>query len=78
MADKVEALFEELMMRSEEERKRLRELLESTSGGDFASPEIEKFWIEEAERVSRAVHDGSEDTYPAEEVMRELRKIVAQ
>lgn len=78
MADKVEALFEELTMLSEEERKRLRELLESASGGDFASLEIEKVWIEEAERVSRAVHDGSEKTYPAEEVMRELRKIVAQ
>jgi hypothetical protein len=78
MPDKLENLFEELMMLSDEERRRLRELLDQTSAGDFASPEIEKAWIDEAERVSRAVHDGSEKTYPAEEVMRELRKIVAQ
>ena len=78
MADKVKALFEELMILSRGERERLRELLDKTSRGDFASPELEKAWIEEAESVSRAVHDGSEKTYPAEEVMRELRRIVAE
>jgi len=66
------------MMLSEEERRRLRELLDQTSAGDFASPEIEKAWIELADRVSRAVHEGRERTYPADEVMCELRDIVAE
>ena len=37
MADKVTALFEELMILSRGERERLRELLDKTSRGDFAS-----------------------------------------
>ncbi|MGI9343777.1 MAG: addiction module protein [Gammaproteobacteria bacterium] len=78
MADKVDDLYEELMMLSEQERGRLRELLEQTSAGDFASLEIRQAWIDLADRVSRAVHEGRERTYPADEVMRELRDVVAE
>ena len=78
MVDKFEELYEEVMMLSEVERARLRELLEMMPSGDFASSELEKAWVEEAERVSRAVHEGREKTYPAAEVMNGLRKIVAE
>jgi len=74
MADKVEDLYEELMMLSEEERARLRRLLDATKGGGFATPEIEQAWIEEARRRDELVDKGEEGLIPADEVMRELRE----
>lgn len=78
MADKVEDLFEELMMLSDDERKRLRELLDQTSAGDFASPEIERAWVEEAKRIDREVDEGRMELIPADVVLRELREIVSK
>jgi len=78
MANKVEELFEEAMMLSKDERDRLREMLEATAGGDFASPEIEQVWIEEAKRIDREVDDGRMELIPADVVLRELREIVSK
>lgn len=74
MVDKVELLYEKAMTLSEAERARLRELLDRTADGGFATPEIERAWIEEARRRDELVDKGEEALIPAEEVMRELRE----
>ena len=72
----VEEIFAESQDLTDEERERLVELLDQSSGSGFATREIEEAWIQEANRVSRAVAQGKAATFPADEVMRELREIV--
>ena len=61
-------------MLSDEEWEKLLRFLVSPPEGNFASPEIEQAWLEEAMRRDRAVAEGKEKLIPGEEAMRELRE----
>ncbi|MGI9341971.1 MAG: addiction module protein [Gammaproteobacteria bacterium] len=74
MNKKARDVYADALALSEKEQQKLRELLDVRSAGDFASPEIEQAWLEEAKRIDREVDEGRIDLIPAEEVMRELRK----
>ena len=78
MAKTVEDLFREALTLSVEERAELVRLLTTPTDRAWASPEIEKAWLAEAERRHQAVLDGSEDLVPGDEVMRELHDIVSK
>ncbi len=41
--------------------------------GGFASAEIQKSWLDEAERRVQLVREGQNKTFPAEEVMADVR-----
>jgi hypothetical protein len=77
MARKAEEVYQDALALTEEEREKLLLLL-TTQDNDFASPEIEEAWLEEAERRYRAVQKGEENLIPADMVMRELRDIVSR
>lgn len=74
MGKKAKDVYADALALSDEEQEKLRELLEARCGGEFASPEIEQAWLEEAKRIDREVDEGRIELIPAEEVMRELRK----
>ena len=73
----------EALKLSVEDRERLIEILidsldqdgHPTPGqyGGFASAEIQKSWLDEAQRRIRLVREGLMKTYPAEEVLADLR-----
>ena len=77
MARKAEEVYQDALALTEEEREKLLLLL-TTQDNDFASPEIEEAWLEEAECRYRAVQEGEENLIPADIVMRELRDIVSR
>ena len=65
-----------------EERERLVErLLVSLDGvadGDergpaFATPELERYWVEESHRRMKLIESGEMETYPADEFIAQLR-----
>ena len=74
MSKKAKDVYADALALSDDEQEKLREMLEIRSAGDFASPEIEQAWLEEAKRVDREVDAGRMELIPAEQVMRELRK----
>lgn len=78
MVRKAEEVYREAMALSETEREELVRLLTKSGGSDFASPEIEQAWIEEAERSYQAVREGREELISGDVVMRELREIVGK
>ena len=78
MARKAEELYREALALSVEEREELMRLLLMQADNGWASPKIEQAWIEEADRRMKAVKEGREKLIPGEEVMRELREIVAK
>jgi hypothetical protein len=74
MAKKAEDIYREALLLPDEEWEKLWGFLVSPPEGDFASPEIEQAWLEEARRRDRAVAEGKDKLIPVEEMMRELRK----
>lgn len=74
MAKSAEDIYRDVLLLTDEEREKLLRFLVSPPEGDFASPEIEQAWLEEAKRRDRAVADGKESLIPGEEVIRELRE----
>lgn len=74
MSKKAEDVYEDALALSDEEQLKLRDLLDTRCRGGFASPEIERAWLEEAKRIDREVDAGRIELIPAEEAMRELRK----
>jgi hypothetical protein len=72
MNERVKKLSEEIRkLIPEEQADRMDELLVLTHGEP--DPEIEKAWLEEAERRLEAQKHGELQTYPLENVMAELR-----
>lgn len=66
-------LYDEALALGEEARVELVRLL-APEGDGWASPEIEKAWMEEIERREKEYADGKMELIPAEDVFRELRK----
>jgi hypothetical protein len=78
MARKAEELYKAALALSAEEREELKRLLSMQADSGWASPEIEQAWMEEIERREQAYAKGEVQLIPADEVFRELRKIVSE
>ena len=74
MARKAEELYKEALTLSVEEREELKRLLSMQPDSGYASPEIEKAWMDEIERRERDLAEGRDKWIPGDEVMRELRE----
>jgi len=74
MVRKAEELYREALALSAEEREELMRLLSMRANNGYASPEIEKAWMEEIERRERDLAEGRDKWIPGDEVMRELRE----
>jgi len=74
MARKPEELYKEALALSAEEREELVRLLTMRADSAWASPEIEKAWLEECDRRMKAIEDGTMELIPADEVFRRLRE----
>lgn len=74
MARKAEELYKEALALSAGEREELKRLLSMQPDSGYASPEIEKAWMDEIERRERDLADGRDNWIPGDEVMRELRE----
>jgi hypothetical protein len=77
MTDKAEAIYAEALALQKKEREALVRLL-APHGEGWTDPEIEKAWLAEVERREKEYAEGRMELIPAEEVFRELRKIVAE
>ncbi len=82
MNTELERIETEALKLPVEDRERLVErLLASLDGladGDergpaFATPELERYWVEESHRRMKLIESGEMETYPAEEVIAQLR-----
>jgi hypothetical protein len=82
MSTDLEGIEAEALKLPIEDRERLVDVLLASLGSDFnpaeggpafASPEIEKAWIEECHRRMKLIESGEMETYSAEEVIAELR-----
>ena len=78
MVRKAEELYREALALSAEEREELMRLLSMWANNGYASPEIEKAWMEEIERREKLDAEGKMKWVPGEEVMRDLRKLVSE
>jgi hypothetical protein len=74
MARKAEELYKAALALSAEEREELKRLLSMQPDSGYASPEIEKAWMDEIERRERDLSEGTDKWIPGDEVMRELRE----
>jgi len=77
MTTNAKELYEEALALDEEARAELVKLL-APEGDGWASPEIEKAWMEEIERREKEYADGKMELIPAEQVFRKLRNIVGE
>ena len=77
MTTNAKELYEEALALDEEARTELVRLL-APEGDGWATPEIEKAWMEEIERREKEYADGKMELIPAEDVFRKLRKIVGE
>lgn len=73
MSKKAEDVYADALALSDEEQRKLRELLEIRSAGDFASPEIERAWREECDRRVEAMDRGDMELIPHDEVFKRIR-----
>jgi putative addiction module component (TIGR02574 family) len=82
MNTELERIEAEALKLPVEERERLVErLLASFDGladGDerrpaFATPELQRYWVEESHRRMKLIESGEMETYPADEVIARLR-----
>ena len=74
MARKAEELYKEALALSAEEREELKRLLSMQADSGWASPEIERAWMEEIERRERDYRDGKTKMIPGEEAIRNARE----
>jgi putative addiction module component (TIGR02574 family) len=80
VAASLDQLESELMALSAEDRARLAErLLASLDGGADEDPgEVERAWMEEADRRYQRYVAGEESARPAEEVLARVREVLKQ
>lgn len=71
-------LYEAAQQLSSDERELLAAMLNQDEAPGFASPEIEKAWIEECNRRRQLVKEGKAGWVDGEQFMRELRKSLAE
>ena len=81
-------VFEAALALSDDERDELLRLLtaraddsdlpEDESYDGFASPEIRQAWLDECYRRDALIDSGEEQAIPADEVMRDIRKFLAE
>lgn len=69
----LEELESEILKLPEEDRERLARSIMRTLEPD---PEVERLWIEEAERRYQDYIDGREEAIPGEEALRSLRAML--
>lgn len=74
MGKKAEDLYREALMLSDKERERLALMLQNTSSEGFASPEIERAWMDEIARREKLYAEGKMGSVSWEEFSRELRE----
>ena len=74
MVRKAEELYKAALALSAEELEELKRLLSMQPDSGYASPEIEKAWMDEIERRERDLAEGSDKWIPGDEVMRGLRE----
>ena len=82
MNTELERIEAEALKLAVEERERLVErLLASLDGvadrdqrsSAFATPELERYWIEESHRRMKLIESGELESYPADEVIAQLK-----
>lgn len=78
MARTVDDLFREALTLSEEERERLALLLHNATSGGYVDPEIEKAWVNECRRRLAELDSGATHAIPADEVLEEARRRLAE
>jgi putative addiction module component (TIGR02574 family) len=80
MAASIDRLESELMALSVEDRARLAERLLASldDSADEDPAEVERAWIEEAERRYQRYRMGEEPARPAEEVLARVREVLKQ
>ena len=83
MTTELERIEAEALKLSAQERERLVDSLLASldwpvegaeSGRAFATPELERYWIEESHRRMKLIESGEMETYPAEEVFARLEE----
>jgi len=72
MANKVEKMYEKVMMLREDERRKLIGLLTNSEGGHVSRAAVERLWNEEATRRYRDYKSGKVAAIPADEVFQQL------
>jgi putative addiction module component (TIGR02574 family) len=72
MANKVEKMYEKVMMLREDERRKLIGLLTQSESGHESQAEVERLWNEEAARRYRDYKSGKVAAIPADEVFQRL------
>ena len=72
MVNKVEKMYEQVMMLREDERRKLIGLLTELEGGHESRVEVERLWNEEAARRYRDYKSGKVVAIPADEVFQRL------
>jgi hypothetical protein len=77
MTEKAKEIYTEAIALEKKEREALVQLL-APHGEGWIDPEIEKVWQAEIEHREKEYAEGRMELIPAEEVFRELRKIVAE
>jgi len=78
MSRKAEELYKEALALSVEEREELKRLLSMQADSGWASPEIERAWMEEIDRRERDYRAGKTKLIPGEEVHRRARERMAK
>ena len=82
MTTELERIEAEALKLSAQERERLVDSLLASldwpvegaeSGPAFATPELERYWVEESHRRMKLIECGEMETYPADEVIAQLR-----
>ena len=74
MVRKAEEVYRDALALSEEEREKLLLLLSNHADPGWASPEIERAWMEEIERREQEYAEGRMKLIPADEVFRQARE----
>jgi hypothetical protein len=73
MVRKAEEVYRAVLALDEKEQKRLLKMLNATPYGGFATPELDQYWAEEAERRIDELERGDVTPIPLEEVLREAQ-----
>lgn len=74
MVRKAEEVYRDALDLSEEEREKLLLLLRNHADTGWASPEIERAWMEEIDRREQEYAEGKMELIPADEVFRQARE----
>jgi len=72
MANKVEEMYEKVMLLRVDERRKLIRLLTESEGGHESKAEVERLWNEEAARRYQDYKSGKFDAISADEVFQRL------